>query len=111
MPLSPVLPDAQSEQREKEKRQKDKQEAHLYCHIRVATDADIAQQVGSTQWFDLVDYDKLPPNRTFRVRKLTPFADFKQQVRGLMLVLAVLVARWLEGTPGSLLYQGPHPFH
>eukprot|EP00878_Enallax_costatus_P010709 GHUV01011185.1.p1 GENE.GHUV01011185.1~~GHUV01011185.1.p1 ORF type:complete len:671 (+),score=192.28 GHUV01011185.1:167-2179(+) len=70
----------ESEQREKEKRQKDKQEAHLYCHIRVATDADIAQQVGSTQWFDLVDYDKLPANRTFRVRKLTPFADFRQQV-------------------------------
>lgn len=71
----------QSEQREKEKRQKDKQEAHLYCHVRIATDADIAQQVGSSQWFDLVDYEKLPPNRTFRVRKLTQFADFKQQVR------------------------------
>lgn len=71
----------QSEQRDKERRQKDKQEAHLYCHVRIATDADIAQQVGSSQWFDLIDYEKLPPNRTFRVRKLTQFADFKQQVR------------------------------
>jgi hypothetical protein len=38
-------------------------------------------QVGSSQWFDLVDYDQLPPSRTFRVRKLTRFSDFKQQVR------------------------------
>jgi len=35
----------QAEQREKERRQKEKQEAHLYCHVRVATDQDIAQQV------------------------------------------------------------------
>lgn len=80
----------QSEQREKEKRQKDKQEAHLYCHVRIATDSDIAQQVGSSQWFDLVDYDKLPADRTFRVRKLTPFADFKKQV-GVMLVTEPLL--------------------
>jgi hypothetical protein len=38
----------QAEQREKERRQKEKQEAHLYCHVRIATDADIAQQVGVT---------------------------------------------------------------
>jgi hypothetical protein len=37
-------------------------------------------QVGASQWFDLVDYDQLPPSRTFRVRKLTRFSDFKQQV-------------------------------
>lgn len=37
----------QAEQREKERRQKEKQEAHLYCHVRIATDADIAQQVRS----------------------------------------------------------------
>jgi hypothetical protein len=37
---------SQAEQREKERRQKEKQEAHLYCHVRIATDADIAQQVG-----------------------------------------------------------------
>jgi class 3 adenylate cyclase len=36
----------QAEQREKERRQKEKQEAHLYCQVRIATDADIAQQVG-----------------------------------------------------------------
>eukprot|EP00883_Tetradesmus_obliquus_P008816 jgi/Sobl393_1/19554/SZX64323.1 len=76
-----LLERLEAEQREKERRQKEKQEAHLYCHVRIATDADIAQQVGSSQWFDLVDYDQLPPSRTFRVRKLTRFSDFKQQVR------------------------------
>lgn len=35
----------QAEQREKERRQKEKQEAHLYCHVRIATDQDIAEQV------------------------------------------------------------------
>lgn len=37
-------------------------------------------QVGSSLFFDLVDYDKLDPSRTFRVRKLTQFGDFKKQV-------------------------------
>jgi hypothetical protein len=41
----------------------------------------VAAQVGASQWFDLVDYDQLPASRTFRVRKLTRFSDFKQQVR------------------------------
>lgn len=36
---------SQAEQGEKERRQKEKQEAHLYCHVRIATDQDIAQQV------------------------------------------------------------------
>lgn len=48
-------------------------------------------QVGSSQWFDLVDYDKLPPGRTFRVRKLTQFSDFKQQVGGGQPATVVLV--------------------
>lgn len=39
-------------------------------------------QVGTNQFFDLVYYDKLDASRTFRVRKLTQFEDFKQQVRG-----------------------------
>ena len=35
----------QQEQEAKETRQKQKQEAHLYCTLKVATDADIARQV------------------------------------------------------------------
>lgn len=38
-------PHHQADQRDKERRQKEKQEAHLYCHVRIATDQDIAQQV------------------------------------------------------------------
>jgi ubiquitin carboxyl-terminal hydrolase 7 len=50
-----VHPPLQAEQREKEKRQKEKQEAHLYCHVRIATDQDIAQQVGGGVMQDMVE--------------------------------------------------------
>jgi hypothetical protein len=43
--LSPAGP-SQVEQREKEARQKAKAEAHLYCSVRLARDADMAAQVG-----------------------------------------------------------------
>ena len=45
--VHPPPPHTQAEQREKERRQKEKQEAHLFCHVRIATDQDIAQQVRS----------------------------------------------------------------
>ena len=45
----------QQEQEAKETRQRQKQEAHLYCTLKVATDADIARQVilgrrGGVRW-------------------------------------------------------------
>jgi hypothetical protein len=45
--------------------------------------APLHLQVGSTTWFDLVDYDRLAPAATFRVRKLMRFSELKQQVCGL----------------------------
>jgi ubiquitin carboxyl-terminal hydrolase 7 len=53
---SPVI---QAEQQEKERKRKEKQEAHLYTVIRVARDADFAEQIGSTRHFDLVDHAKV----------------------------------------------------
>lgn len=35
----------QAERAEKERRQQEKREAHLYCNVRVVTDADMAEQV------------------------------------------------------------------
>ena len=49
----------EAERKEKELRKKEKQEAHLYTCIRVVTDADLAAQIGSTLWFDLVDHEKV----------------------------------------------------
>lgn len=56
---------------------------HTLSHT-LYTPTPTPTQVGASQWFDLVDYDKLEPNRTFRVRKLTQFSDFKTQVTGLI---------------------------
>jgi ubiquitin carboxyl-terminal hydrolase 7 len=58
----------EAEQAEKERRQAEKREAHLYCHVKVARDSDIVAAVGHSKWFDLVDYDKLGPESSFRVR-------------------------------------------
>lgn len=49
----------QAEKAEKEKKKKEKLEAHLYTIIKVARDQDFATQIGSTQFFDLVDNDKV----------------------------------------------------
>jgi hypothetical protein len=47
-----------------------KQEAHLYCTLKVATDQDLREQIGPSGqiWFDLVNHDKLPQDHIFRVR-------------------------------------------
>lgn len=67
----------EAEQAEKERRQAEKREAHLYCHVKVARDSDIVAAVGSHKWFDLVDYDKLGPESSFRIRKHLGFQEFK----------------------------------
>ena len=50
---------SQAEKAEKERKKKEKQEAHLYTIIKVARDQDFFDQIGSTQFFDLVDHDKV----------------------------------------------------
>ena len=67
--ISPCLPAApalllllsslQAEQEEKERRAKEKAEAHLFTMVRISTDADIAEQVGTSRYFDLCDHDKV----------------------------------------------------
>lgn len=48
----------QAEQEDKERRKKEKAEAHLYTLVRVSTDADVAGQVGTARFFDLVDHEQ-----------------------------------------------------
>lgn len=47
------------EKAEKERKQRDKQEAHLYITVNVATEADLREQIGTSIYFDLVDFDKV----------------------------------------------------
>lgn len=49
----------QAEAEEKEQRRKEKVEAHLYTIIKVARDSDYRTQIGDTQFFDLVDHEKV----------------------------------------------------
>lgn len=49
----------QAEAEEKERRRKEKMEAHLYTIIKVARDQDFKHQIGTNQFFDLVDNDKV----------------------------------------------------
>lgn len=92
-PAFPCHPHPQAELAAKEHRQKEKKEAHLYVTLRVARDEDMCGQVGSSQFFDLVDHDKV---RTYRVKKNTPFMDLKKQVGGRGLGWVVCVD-WMCG--------------
>lgn len=65
------------EQEEKERKRKEKSEAHLYTVIKVATDKDLAEQLGKEIFFDLVDHDKV---KSFRIQKQTPFTAFKEEI-------------------------------
>lgn len=44
---------------EKERRRKEKEEAHLFVNVRIATDADMRAQIGASLTFDLVDFEKV----------------------------------------------------
>ena len=57
--MVPSLHMMQAEKADKEKKRKEKQEAHLYTIIKVARDQDFDSQIGTTQFFDLVDHDKV----------------------------------------------------
>lgn len=62
-----------AEQAEKERRRKEKAEAHLYTLVRVATDEDLAAQIGHDRFFDLVDMDKV--GTCLKMPKKAPFSE------------------------------------
>ncbi|KAK9813402.1 hypothetical protein WJX73_006228 [Symbiochloris irregularis] len=62
---------------EKERRRKEKQEAHLYATIRVATDESLRQQIGDHITFDLVDFEKV--EYSLKVLKTATIAEFRDQ--------------------------------
>jgi ubiquitin carboxyl-terminal hydrolase 7 len=68
-----------AEQEDKERRKKEKQEAHLYTHIKIATDKDLGAQIGQQLHFDLVDFEN-PDILKLRVQKQAPFSEVKSQV-------------------------------
>ena len=76
----------EAEQRDKEARQKMKVEAHMYCTVKLAMDEDMKAQVGSESgglFFELVDHDQLPSDKTIRLKKGIKFTEIKNRVQDL----------------------------
>lgn len=46
-------------QEEKERKKKEKAEAHLYTMVRVAREQDMAKQIGTDIFFDLIEHEKV----------------------------------------------------
>ena len=72
------------EQVQKERRRKEKQEAHLYVTVRLATDKALAAQVGHHSHFDLIDFELTDgPASVLQIRKpkSLAFRDFKAQIQ------------------------------
>jgi ubiquitin carboxyl-terminal hydrolase 7 len=47
------------EAEEKDRKRVEKQEAHLFTYLKIATDQDFTDQIGKDRWFDLVDHEKV----------------------------------------------------
>ncbi|CAD7705127.1 unnamed protein product [Ostreobium quekettii] len=65
------------EQLEQVRRQREKETAHLYVVIKVACDRDFQKQIGSSQYFDLVNLNQV---KSYRIHKKTVFKEFQQKV-------------------------------
>ncbi|KAG8470588.1 hypothetical protein KFE25_009009 [Diacronema lutheri] len=64
----------QRELLDKQRKRKERNEAHLYTLVKVATNSDLAKQISDGRWFDLLDHEAAP---RFRVKKEETVADMK----------------------------------
>ena len=65
------------EQAEKARKRKERMEAHLYTVVRVATSHDLAAQIGTDRFFDLVDHEKC---LCIRIKKENTLLQLKQEI-------------------------------
>ena len=65
---------------EKQKRRREKQEAHLFTTVRLATENTLKAQVGRASCFDLINFEDGPGVHSFRVPKSMTFEVFKAKV-------------------------------
>ena len=56
---------------------KERMEAHLYTVVRVATSHDLAAQIGTDRFFDLVDHEKCA---CIRIKKEHTLLQLKQEI-------------------------------
>jgi len=65
------------EQEEKARKKKERMEAHLYTVVRVASAPDLATQIGTDRFFDLVDHEKCA---CIRIKKENTLLQLKQEI-------------------------------
>lgn len=67
-----------ADEEEKERRRKEKAEAHLFTSVRIATDADMKRQIGSSLNFDLVDMSSV--ELKLKMKKKALFSEVQKIV-------------------------------
>lgn len=80
-----------AEQEEKDRRRRERAEAHMFTLVRVAADAHIAAQVGSTRFFDLVDFEKV---ECFKMLRKARFSELVRKVQAALGVPAGAQRYW-----------------
>ena len=92
------------EQEEKERRKKEKQEAHLYTYVKIATEKDIAAQIGQQTHFDLIDFENADIHK-LRIPKQAPFSEVKSQVEAQLQIPINQQRYWMWATRENTTYR------
>ena len=67
----------EKEQEDKARKKKERLEAHLYTVVRLASRHELASEIGSDRFFDLVTHEKVP---TIRIKKELSLMHLKQEI-------------------------------
>mmetsp|Transcript_2670 Transcript_2670/g.8917 ORF Transcript_2670/g.8917 Transcript_2670/m.8917 type:complete len:1166 (-) Transcript_2670:95-3592(-) len=96
----------EKEQEEKARKKKERLEAHLYTVARVATATDLATEIGSDRFFDLVTHDKV---HAIRIKKELTLLALKQEIWRLTGALPAQQRLWLWAKRQNHTYRPDRP--
>lgn len=68
----------EAEEAEKERLREERNTAHLYTLVRIATEQDMKDQIGHHIYFDLIDFNRVP--LTLKLFKTQKFSEVQQRV-------------------------------
>lgn len=96
----------EKEQEEKARKKKERQEAHLYTVVRVATAADLSKEIGTDRFFDLVSHDQVA---SLRIKKEHTLLQLKQEIWRLTGALPSQQRLWLWAKRQNHTYRPDRP--
>ena len=82
----------EKEQEDKARKKKERLEAHLYTVVRLASRHELASEIGSDRFFDLVTHEKVP---TIRIKKELSLMHLKQEIWRMTGALPTQQRLWL----------------